>query len=318
MPRFSKKMAIILGLLVVIGLIALAAVTAKDREQISGTETVMRDAFTPAKEASSGLFERVASIFRYFSDSKNLQAENQALREEVAELRLKLDQMEDASVSNAYLKEMLGLQDEIEEWEPIATTVIGRSADAWFRTIIIKGGMNKGFEKDMPVITTEGLVGRILSVSQYSSEVLLLTDKDCAVGAVIRVSQTPGVVEGDGESDRVHMVHIPADTLITKDQVVVTSGLGGIFPAGLRIGYVLDVEPDAGELMQKATVQLYADFDRIKNVFVLTKIPEYALNSSEELTNQLLGIEENPDGDPGEGSLPEGEGEGQETPPEGE
>ena len=78
------------------------------------------------------------------------------------------------------------------------------------------------------------------------------------------------------------------------------------------------MEPDAGELMQKATVQLYADFDRIKNVFVLTKIPEYALNSSEELTNQLLGIEENPDGDPGEGSLPEGEGEGQETPPEGE
>lgn len=318
MPRFSKKTAIILGLVVVIGLIALAAATAKDREEISGAETVVRDAFTPAKEASSGLFDRIASFFRYFSDSKNLQAENQALREEVAALRLQLDQMEEASATNAYLKEMLDLQDEIEEWQPMATTVIGRSADAWFRTITIKGGMNKGFEKDMPVITTEGLVGRILSVSQYSSEVLLLTDKDCAVGAVIRVSQTPGVVEGDGESDRVNMIHIPADTVIAKDQVVVTSGLGGVFPAGLRIGYIWDVEPDSGGLMQKATVQLYADFDRIKNVFVLTKIPEYALQSSEDLTNQLLGVEEEPEADSEEGAVPDGEGEGVETPPEGE
>ena len=146
----------------------------------------------------------------------------------------------------------------------------------------------------------------------------MLTDKDCAVGAVIRVSQTPGVGEGDGESDRVNMIHIPADTVIAKDQVVVTSGLGGVFPAGLRIGYILDVEPDSGGLMQKATVQLYADFDRIKNVFVLTKIPEYALQSSEDLTNQLLGVEEEPEADSEEGAVPDGEGEGQETPPEGE
>jgi len=319
MKRFSKKTIIIIVLIIIAGLVFLASVTAMNRDDISGIESAGRDVLTPVKTAGNSLFEKLAALGNSVTSPKNLQEENEILKEQIALLQLELDALEEASAENTYLREMLGLAEEISEWEPVATNVIARSSSAWYQTVTIKGGKNKGFAKDMPVITVDGLVGRILSVSQYSSEVLLITDRESAVGSVLRVSKTPGVVEGDGASGKVYMIHIPADTYVAKDQVVVTSSLSGVFPGGLRIGYVVQVEPDSGQLTQKATIEPYVDIESLDNVFVLSKIPEYAVNNTdiddsiipypndEELPDDENGADE--DGDPASGEE-DNDGEG--------
>lgn len=277
MPKFTRKTIIILTVLLIVALLIVAAVTAMERDEITVIESALRDFFAPLKRGAVLLYAKMAAIPQYFSDFNELKAENEALKEEIVQLNSELNRMEEASIENAYLRDMLSLSQDITEWLPVASNVIGRSSATWYNTVTIKGGENQGFLKDMPVITSDGLVGRIMTVSRYTSEVILITDMECAVGAMVQINKTPGVTEGNGMDEGLSMIHIPYGAQITADQVVITSGLGGIFPKGLRIGYITAVTPDRGDLMIKAEITPFVDFERLDNVLVLTRIPESAL-----------------------------------------
>ncbi len=274
MPHFSKKSKIVCILLAVILLLGIAAGTAMERSSLTFLEKGLRELFAPIQNGAMVVYQRLSLIPQFFTGVNELLDENSELQRQVANLNSQLSQLQEAEIENVYLRELLDLSREMQDWQPVAASVIGRSTDTWYNTITIKGGTNKGFAKDMPVITTEGLVGRILSVSQSTSEVLLITDKESAVGAMIQISYIPGVVEGASSADRVTMLHIPYDARVVKDQTVVTSGLGGIYPRGLRIGYITAITPTNGDLMLKANVHPFVDFERLDNVLVLTHQPE--------------------------------------------
>ena len=163
-----------------------------------------------------------------------------------------------------------GRFDELDAWQPQVTSVIGRNRTTWYRTITINGGTNQGFAAGMPVVNEQGVVGRILAVAYNSAQVLLLTDKDGAVSAMIQDNRIAGVIESfDGKSNKLQMIYLPMEVTIIKDQVVITSGLGGIYPKGLRIGYVDSVERDSSGLTQTAQVTPFVDFSRLEKVIVL-------------------------------------------------
>lgn len=295
MPDLSKKTKLILIGLFIVTMLFIASATAMERDDLTVIESGLRDMVAPLKRGAMVVYDRLALIPQFFSGYKELATENAALETEITRLRSELNRLEEAGVENVYLKEMLGIAAEIEEWQPIATEVIGRSSLSWYNTITIKGGENKNFAKNMPIITTEGLVGRIISVSQYTSEVILITDKECAVGAMVQISRTPGVVEGDGQGEKVYMIHIPFDSRLMQDQVVVSSGLGGIFPRGLRIGYITAFSPDEGDLMLRAEIKPFVDFERLQHVFVLTKTPAQAWDiSPPEATENSMDTGEEP------------------------
>jgi rod shape-determining protein MreC len=241
-----------------------------ERDNITLAEKLLRDFFAPLKRGSVLVYEKIVSVFRFFAEYKTLAEENRLLKEEISALKDRISLIEEHSIENASLREMLNLSEDIQEWQPVAVAVIGRSSEAWYNTITIKGGENRGFTKNMPVINTEGLIGRILSVSRYSAEVILITDKECAVGAVTQIDKTPGIVEGEGRGGQLSMLHIPNDAEITLNQVVITSGLGGVFPKGLRIGYITEINSADGDLMLKGAITPFVDFERLDNVFVLT------------------------------------------------
>ena len=250
----------------------MARITPPERENISFPEKITRDIFAPFQSAATGLFDWVGNLPLYFGGIDAVIAENEELKNEIVSLREQVATLASAYTENVRMRELLGIADEMSAWEPVSAKVISRSSDTWYNSITISGGENKGFKKDMAVINSNGLVGRIHSVSKYTSEVLLLLDTNCSVSAMIQESNTFGIVEAQDDSDQVlQMIHIPYDTYVEEGQVIITSGLGGIFPAGLRIGYIVGVASDAGGLMQKATVMPYTDFERLSDVLVLTK-----------------------------------------------
>ena len=272
MPRVGRKRRIFVAVLLIVGALFLARITPPERENISFPERIVRDIFAPFQSAATGLFDWIGNLPLYFGGINAVIAENEELKNEIVSLREQVANLASAYTENVRMKELLGIADEMSAWEPVSAKVISRSSDTWYNSITISGGENKGFKKDMAVITSNGLVGRIDSVSKYTSEVLLLLDTNCSVSAMIQESNTFGIVEAQDDSDQVlQMIHIPYDTYVEEGQVIITSGLGGIFPAGLRIGYIVGVASDAGGLMQKATVMPYTDFERLSDVLVLTK-----------------------------------------------
>jgi rod shape-determining protein MreC len=125
----------------------------------------------------------------------------------------------------------------------------------------------------MPVINEQGLVGRIINVTNSTAEVLLIMDREGAVGALVQQTRVPGVVEGLGpNSSQLQMLHIAVDAPISVNQVVVTSGYGGKFPKGLRIGYVTEIIPQGDGLMKKAIIQPFVDFGRLEEIMVVTGV----------------------------------------------
>jgi rod shape-determining protein MreC len=125
----------------------------------------------------------------------------------------------------------------------------------------------------MAVVTSEGLVGNVLSVSRISSQVLLLTDARRAVSAMVQRSREPGevgVVESaPGQPGYLKMVNLPREANIQPGDTVISSGLGGIFPKGLVIGYVLETGNDEYGILQYALLRPAANLNRLEEVFVV-------------------------------------------------
>lgn len=268
-----KRLMIFLCIILVLIILFVAASTAMERGHLSFLEKGLRDVMAPLTSGSSIALEKIGAIPQYFVGIKKLSEENENLKTTISQLETKLNSYEDALRENVELCDLLELKNEIVDWSPIATKVIGRSSSLWYNTITIKGGSKKGFEANMICVTAEGLVGRITAVSAYTSEVRLITDRSSGIGALVQVSNSPGVVSGLGRGNELKMVHIPGDARLVKDQVVVTSGLGEIFPAGLRIGYIGEVKPESNGLMLSAIIKPFVDFDRLDSLLVLTKIP---------------------------------------------
>lgn len=272
MLKSYKKGKIALVALFIIAALILASATAMERDHLSSAESGLREGLAPLKSGAMVIKEQFARIPKFFVGMDTLMEENKQLKSEVARLENEVSGLSEVNAENVELKRMLGMEQEVKDWGPVAASVIARSPDAWYSTVTIKGGTNLGFAVGMPVVATEGLVGRILSVTEHTSEVLLIVDKEGAVGAKIQLTNTPGIVEGTtGAGNILYMIHIPFEAEVENDQVVITSGLGSVYPAGLRIGYVTNVESYNGGLMLKATLTPFVDFERLDNVFVLTK-----------------------------------------------
>ena len=154
----------------------------------------------------------------------------------------------------------------------MSAEVIARSPENWHKSMTINRGKADGISRNLVVVTPQGLVGRVTSCTDTTSEVLLILDRESAVGALVQVSRTQGIVEGHGDQNRLKMVNIPYDSSIQNGQIVVTSGLSEIFPPGLRIGEVIDVGHEPNGLLKYAYIKPSVDFDKLEEVFIIKPV----------------------------------------------
>lgn len=201
-----------------------------------------------------------------------LQASVDALARENAELRLRLAQADEALQENARLRQLFQWQAQAP-WKTRAARVLARDTANWWRTCRIDLGSRDGMKPDLPVVSPEGLVGRTGLVGYASSEVLLIGDPKCRVAVAVRETGECGVLTAtaSGVLDHriVDLTHLPRQSLLKPGQYVSTSGLGGLFPAGIPVGTIIDSRSIAYGLTTEARVKLAADTSRLREVMVV-------------------------------------------------
>lgn len=214
--------------------------------------------------AGIGLFQRVVN-------SWNASAENERLRNRLAETETQLRAAEAARDENERLRSLLGLKEE-SRYGVVAASVIGRDPSVWFSSIVINRGSSAGVELNMPVVTREGIVGRVVGVSPWTAQVMLISDERAAAGAVVGqlgASNALGSVRGFGKTDLLEMRYVSGLEEVKMGDYVVTTGQDGIYPPNLSVGTVVEVEKGSATTPHRIRIRPSARLDSLEEVSVL-------------------------------------------------
>lgn len=198
-------------------------------------------------------------------------AEVQRLEKDNASLRVEAALGAEAAAENQRLRAQLGSLPR-GAWRPRLARVVGRDASTWWRTCLIDYGSRDGAAVNQPVVTAQGLVGRIASVGHSHSQVALVGDASCGVAVLVSETRDHGIVAGGQsttDAGMVEMTTFQQTPGIVSGQVVLTSGEGGVFPKGLVVGTVVDARPARSGLFTSARIRLGAHLNRLEEVWVL-------------------------------------------------
>jgi rod shape-determining protein MreC len=282
----TRKVIGLLGLIIV--LLSMIYYTGVFRSRYTFAEDLLLTGLSPVQGFFSRVGHRTYTFFQGMFDYERVLAENKSLREEIAARDNLSHQLLELQKENHRLREMLGFENSVE-YSLLPAEVIARDPSYWFETITINKGFDDGVKKDMAVVTSQGLVGSVYFVSQNSSQVLMLTDSRRAVSALVQRSREPGsigIVEGYPQKNGfLRMVNLPPDANIQTGDAIISSGLGGIFPKGLVIGHVVEVEKDQYGLLQQALVAPAVNFNRLEEVFIVIDYSREAINEIDEADN---------------------------------
>ncbi len=218
-------------------------------------------------------FYKIRSSFKFITNFSEVKVANEELRKANSELQGKALEYDALKQESERLKKMLKFTEQRDEYQYIGANIIGVSGNNFLEGFIINKGENKGIKKRMIAMTGEGLVGQVTSVGNNWSIVQCLSNENIAVAALVQNTRdNNGIVKGykDENNKLLAEIHrLSLDSGIKVGDVIVTSGLGGIYPPGIRIGSVLSVHEDKGEVMKSAIIQPYVDFTKIEEVFIV-------------------------------------------------
>jgi len=258
------------GLLVSVFLASLLLLTVQTRGGgTGGASDVVAALMTPVQGLLVKIHRGALGIWNTYTDWKGVRSENAALRAEAQGLRVQGLQRAETEQENARLRRLLELRERLP-LSALAGEVVGRESGGWVRAITVNRGRGSGVAQQTPVIVPEGLVGRVVQVRPGASVVQLINDPASTVGAVVQRTRTPGLVEGDA-GGVVRFKFMARDgAQVAPGDLIVTSGLGSLFPKGLPVGRVVAIEDKGSALFHFAVVAPAADFARVEEVLLLT------------------------------------------------
>jgi rod shape-determining protein MreC len=212
---------------------------------------------------------RVEKVWLDYLYLVNLGEENRRLREKVETLERETQRQEEMIAASGRMAELLKLKETLDD-PVVVAQVIGVDPTGWFRAVIANKGKLDGVLVDMPVVSAGGVVGRVVSVSPHYAKVLLIIDQNSAVDILVQRSRDRGMVKGMF-TDVCRVDYLASTSDVVVGDVVITSGLGGVFPKGLRVGQVTSVGLTPGELFKEVLVKPAVDFSRLEDVLILLR-----------------------------------------------
>jgi rod shape-determining protein MreC len=230
--------------------------------------------FSPIQRLIAGAVYGVKSGWSGYIGLRGVRQEKERLEERLRATESLLQERQQQAQEAVRLRELLELRQALP-LQTIAAEVIARDGVPWFRTILVDKGTADGVDLDDPVIASSGVVGRVIAVGPRAAKVQLLVDRDSGVGARIERSRVTGVIAGQvgsantGSSD-LQLKYVPALAEVVAGDVVVTSGLDGIFPKGLVIGRVRSVAAPSG-LFKDVVVAPSARLEKLEEVMVVRR-----------------------------------------------
>lgn len=284
MPQFFLNKRLILLLVSVIVLVALIGFSIKGDRKLTWPEQFIQDTVSVFQSIFHTPASYVSSFFENVNDLKNTYEENELLKSRLDEyMQLEAD-LQEYKLDNEKLRAELGAISDLRKYDPIFSAVIGRNPDRWYDYLSIDKGEQDGVEPNMAVVTAQGLIGKVKSTSQFTSTVQLLsaTDLKNRISAEVlplenaekeavnkTTEKVTGLIEGyDEEKGALLLRRIESKEELAVGQKVTTAGLGGVFPGGIMIGEIIEIEPDSYGLDQMAYIKPTANFYDLDRVWV--------------------------------------------------
>ena len=274
MPDLLKR----IGAPVLFGLLALVAVITmvSDRRSLAQGgrdlpwwQAVMLEVAVPVQDVVAAPVDGVRAMWAEYGDLRGVREENQRLRSRLAELEEANLQYREALVASGHLQQIAAMRDDFEI-PMLPTEVVGLDVMPWFRSVLVDRGRAHGVRAGNPVITAEGVVGLVTATSRHAAKTMLLLDRQSAIDGIVQRTRARGIVRGRG-TDQLAFEFVVRGGDVEVGDIVITSGLGGVYPKGLRIGEVGELLDPGGGLLQTATLRSAVDFGRLEQVFVMLR-----------------------------------------------
>src|SRR6185503_1935669 len=228
----------------------------------------VQSATSKVSGASSGLISQIINF-------RSTAVTNEQLRAQLATTELELRNAREAALENERLRGLLNLKEKTS-YEQVNARLIARDASVWFNTVTIDHGSSSGVGINMPVVTPEGIVGRVIAVSPWTAQVMLITDEKAAAGAIVGQlgeSGAMGSVRGLGTSGLVEMRYVSGLQKVEVGDYILTTGQDDIYPPGLNVGEVVEVHHGSATQTHQIHIRPSARLDQLKEVAVLLYRP---------------------------------------------
>jgi len=247
--------------------ILLFSLSVRSRSRRDPLASFVLELLSPLQGAVSWLQDGVGDVWRGYVDLISVRRENELLSARVASLESDLVRFAEVEHSNERLRELLSFRSELTG-KVLGARIIARDPLPWFRTFTVDLGKKDGIRAGMAVLAPRGVVGRVTEVSRSASRVLLLTDNNSGIDAIVQRSRARGIVQGT-QDHGCRMNYLRRDVDVAPGDRIVTSGLDGIFPKGVVIGEIAEVSLEHRGLLRSGVVVPSVDLDALEEVLIV-------------------------------------------------
>lgn len=267
MLEFLRRNRVLVASLCCLALAAvLVASTATGRGRTDGLGRLLLDVMAPLQRVGSVASQGIGELWRDAAALFRRRAEIDRLEARITTLEEQTVRLEEAEQENHRLRDLLAFRERLAG-DVLAAAVIGRDATGLARTLTIDRGERDGVVKGAAVLAPAGVVGQVFLASAHAARVLLITDHNSGLDAIVQRTRARGIVEGT-VTEGCGLKFVKRTEDLQPSDIVVTSGVDGIFPRGLPIGQLVGVDKRGQGLFQYATVRPFVDFDRLEEVLV--------------------------------------------------
>lgn len=244
--------------------------TSRQSLPVSSLERIAISVTSPFQLMVTKTIGFTESIWRTYFMAVLAVKENVELKARLSNSMEIKNRYEEMEQENSRLKKFVNFTSSVPDTY-VAAQVIARDPSPWFKTIMIDKGYEDGVIKGSPVLVSEGIVGQIIKVAKKYSRVLMITDRNSAVDALVQNTRVRGMVKGNNE-DKCTFVYALRKDEIKAGEMIVSSGLDQVFPKGLKIGSIQDVKKIHSQLFQDITIETSVDFDKLEDVLVFINV----------------------------------------------
>ncbi len=266
--KSHKKIIVILVSVICLFMISFSLNRAEPTFFESGIGYVL----APVQNFNMSVTDWISSKFDALANSNEIKDENEKLKNEIYSLQMEVDRLKLIEDENNKLSELLKIDQKYPDYPKVGARIIAKDTSNWYDVFLVDKGSNDGIEKNMVVIATGGLVGKVVETGyNYSKVVSIIDDTDSVGGKSLRTDDL-GFVRGDFENQGMcKMEYVDSDAEIMEGDEIVTSHLSEIYPPGITIGYVKDIKNDENALTKCAVISPTVDFKHLETVLIITQ-----------------------------------------------
>jgi rod shape-determining protein MreC len=264
---FSKKMVLIVGVIILITVNVILLSFSSKSQSTFGLGRVGLSLVSPFQELVTRSIRFARDIWEHYFFLVAVAHENENLKKSLNQFIGKNNQWHEIELANSRLRDLLKFKS-APTHQIVAAEVIGKDPSGWFKTIIIDKGKTDGLQKGLPVVLPTGIVGQVIEAAGHYSKVMLLIDRNSAVDALVQRSRARGIIKGES-ADQCRFEFVLRKHDVQIGDTVIASGLDGVYPKGLRIGRVSDINQHNSDIFYEITVAPFVDYEKLEEVLVI-------------------------------------------------